>query len=303
MTDLEQFLKTISAKELDERKTWYSSVADAYNQVRPRYPQQLIHRAVELAKLSTDASILEVGCGPGIATTAFAQFGFSMVCLEPSQEACQLAQQNFQQYPNVEIINNSFEEWEPENKQFDAVLAANSFHWLSPDIRCSKAASVLNAKGSLILLWNTPPQPNDEVSQMLKQVYQTYAPSLAEFGNRETHEENLKNFSHSVIESGYFNHLVSEQIESEAIYNLDDYLALLSTFSPYIMLEPQQRTALFLGLRETLARDWGKSIPTSYLSALHIARKPGLSQQSASSWYRWARTQSGCILLLLFSLC
>src|SRR5919199_1486233 len=110
MKNLEQQLKDYSGKDLQQRKNWYSRVADAYNRVRPRYPTQLIDRAVELAKLPADAIILEVGCGPGTATTAFAQLGFSMVCLEPSQEAFQLARQNCAPYADVEIRNTTFEE-------------------------------------------------------------------------------------------------------------------------------------------------------------------------------------------------
>jgi SAM-dependent methyltransferase len=172
-----------------QRKNWYSEVADAYNKTRPRYPQELICRAVEVAQLPSDAIILEVGCGPGIATIPFAQLGFSMVCLEPSQEACQLARQNCEQYPAVEITNTTFEEWELETKRFNAVLAATSFHWVSPEIGYSKAADALQDNGSLILLWNMTPQPPYEVYQMLNEVYQTHAPSLARYEDRETQEK------------------------------------------------------------------------------------------------------------------
>ena len=54
---------------VEQRKSWYSEVADAYNRTRPRYPMQLISRAVELAELDKEAILLEVGCGPGTATT------------------------------------------------------------------------------------------------------------------------------------------------------------------------------------------------------------------------------------------
>jgi SAM-dependent methyltransferase len=64
-------------QDLEQQKSWYSAVADAYNRVRPRYPKELIGRVVELAQLQNDAIILEVGCGPGTATAAFAQLGFS----------------------------------------------------------------------------------------------------------------------------------------------------------------------------------------------------------------------------------
>ncbi|MEG4632792.1 hypothetical protein QUB56_24925 [Microcoleus sp. AR_TQ3_B6] len=60
-------------KELEPRRSWYSAAATAYNRVRPRYPADLIQRAIELAQLPPKAKILEIGCGPGIATVEFAR--------------------------------------------------------------------------------------------------------------------------------------------------------------------------------------------------------------------------------------
>jgi SAM-dependent methyltransferase len=257
----------------EQRKNWYSQVADAYNKTRPRYPQELICRAVELAKLPTNSTILEVGCGPGIATIPFAQSGFSMVCLEPSHEAYQLARQNCEIYPNVEIKNTTFEEWELETTKFNAVLAATSWHWVSPETGYPKAASALKDKGSLILLWNMTPQPPYEVYQALNEVYQTQAPSLARYEDRGTQEDILRGIGENVIESCQFKNLVSEQVPCEVTYNIDDYLLLLSTLSPYIKLDAQKRNSLVEGLKEVLERNCTKSIPVSYLSAFHIAQK------------------------------
>lgn len=276
MRDLEQrknwYSEVADAYTSEQRKSWYSEVADAYNRVRPRYPNELILRAVELAQLPADAIILEVGCGPGTATAEFAKVGFSMVCLEPSQEACFLARQNCMQYPDVEITNTTFEEWELEPERFDAVLAASAFHWVSPEIGYSKAAAALKDNGSLILLWNTAPQPRQEVYQALQEVYQTQAPSLGQYEERGTQEESLRRQGQAVIASGQFQGLVSEQLECELTYSIGDYLALLSTLSPYVRLDPQQRDSLFTGLREVLER-CGRSIQVSYLSAFHIAEK------------------------------
>lgn len=260
-------------KDLEERKNWYSEVADAYNKARPRYSKELICRVVELAQLPSDAIVLEVGCGPGNATISFAQLGFSMNSLEPSEKLYQLARRNCNDYPSVKIINTSFEEWQLETKKFNAVLAATSFHWVSPEIRCSKAADALQDNGSLILLWNAEPQLSYEVYQMLNEVYQIYAPSLAQYEDRKTKEENLAIFGQTVIDSGLFKNLVYEQLVYETTYSIDDYLALLSTLSPYIALEPQKRDSLFKGLREVLERNCGSSVETSYLSAFHIAQK------------------------------
>lgn len=256
-----------------QRESWYSEVADAYNKTRPRYPQQLIHRAVELAKLPQDAVILEIGCGPGNATVAFAQLGFSMLCLEPSLKLCQLAQQNCIQYSSVEIANLSFEEWQLEPEKFHAVLAATSFHWVSPEIGYAKAADALKKDGCLILLWNMTPQPQYEVYTAFQEVYQTQAPALGRYEERETQHKQINRFGQAVIDSGLFKCLVSEEFPCELTYSVDDYLTLLSTLSPYIALDPRQRNTLFSGLKAVLAKNAITSIPVSFLSAVQIAQK------------------------------
>lgn len=254
-----------------QRKSWYSNVADAYNRVRPRYPQAIITRAVEFAQIPQQATILEIGCGPGIATVEFAQAGFAMLALEPSYEAYQVAQHNCLQYKNVNILNTTFEEWELEPGKFNAVLAATSWHWVSPEIRYSKAATALKDNGSLILLWNTPPQISYEVYQPLHQVYQKHAPTLAKYEDINTHAANLSHFAEDVLKSGKFKNLVSEQIITEVTYSVEDYLALLSTLTPYIKLEPETRHALFAGLEKVLAKCG--DLQLSYLSVFHVAQK------------------------------
>lgn len=268
---------------LEQRKNWYSNVAHVYHQARPRYPKTLIHRAVELAQLPAQASILEIGCGPGIATVEFAELGFSMVCLEPSLAACKLAQRNCSAYPNVEIINTTFEEWQLEPRRFNAILAATSMHWVSPEIRVQKSAEALQDNGSIIMLWNTPPHPNDEICHQLDEVYQTQAPSIPEFagyGAIEIAQANLKEIEQDFINSGLFQNFLSEQLVCHTTHSIDEYLTLLSTTSPYIKLESRQRASLFSGLRDVLERICTGRLKTSYLSALQVSRVKSIAYQN-----------------------
>lgn len=275
MKDFEQLLQAIYAKNLEEKSTWYSAVASAYDRTRPRYPQAVINRVVKLAQLPPQARILEVGCGPGIATTKFAQQGFAMLCLEPSLEAVNIARQNCAAYPDVEFQNTTFEAWPLAPKSFDAVLAATSFHWISPEIRHLKAADALKANGSLILLWNTPALPANDVYQVLKPIYRAQAPVLGEYhaNERNAQVDHLQQFGQLVTDSGYFKNLIFEQVACEATYSIEDYLMLLSTLSPYIALDPQQQQALFADLRGALEKTCGKRLQTTYLSAFHVAQK------------------------------
>jgi trans-aconitate methyltransferase len=212
-----------------------------------------------------------VGCGPGNATVAFAQFDFSMTCLEPNQDFCHLAQRNCASHPKVEICNTSFEEWAMSANQFNAVLAANAFHWISQEIRYSKAAEALEDNGFLILLWNMTPELPYEVYRAIEEVYQTHAPWLVRYEGAQIQAEILKGFAQDVLDSGFFRVLVTEQIACEVTYSIDNYLNLLRTFRN-IGQQPQE--LLFEELRKKFEQ-FGDSVQLSFLSAVHVARKNG----------------------------
>jgi SAM-dependent methyltransferase len=273
MNSFQQFLNSIYDKDLSAKKSWYSAVAQAYDEARPRYPQELLDRVFCLAQLPANARILELGCGPGIATTAFAQRGMQIVAIEPSADACEIARRNCAAYPAVEIINSTFEEWPLEVTSFDAVVAASSFHWLSPAIRTSKAAEALKPSGRLILLWNVPPKPKEAVFRALEAVHEGYTPSLIDAISGTKHLENLDIFGREVQDSGLFEDVVFTHLIGEAEYSVDRYLRLLSTLSPYIALDAATREALFAALRSRLLEITGDRVSTSYLAAAHVARK------------------------------
>jgi SAM-dependent methyltransferase len=232
----------------------------------------LINQVVEIAQLSNDSTLLEVGCGPAIATPAFAALGCRVIGVEPNPDFYRLAQQTCAAYPNVELQNCSFEEWELLPQTFNAVLAASSFHWITPEIGYPKAAAALRPGGHLILLWNKELQPHYDVHQQLSAVYQTHAPALDRpYEDSTTQAAILSELGQMAIESGYFKNMISEHMEVEVTYTVDQYLLLLNTYSPYLKLEPQQKQRLFAGLRQVLERQ-GSMVQLSYVSVFQIAQ-------------------------------
>ncbi len=271
MKELE-ILKNLYSQDLETRKKWYSQVAEAYNKFRPSYPQEIINGAVKISQLPTNANILELGCGPGNATLAFAKLGFSMICLEPSLAACHLARQNCAIYPQVEIKQTTFEEWELEIGKFDAVLAATSYHWINPEFGNSKIAQALRNNGNLILLWNMTPQPEYGIYQSFREIYQKYAPSLDRYENVETQQKIVQVLGQKAIDSGKFKNLVSEQVVCKVNYYIDDFLLLLSTYTPYLKLDIETRNCLFTELREKIENNYGRNIQITYISAFQVAK-------------------------------
>lgn len=260
-------------QSLEEKKSWYSPTADAYDKFRPCYPQKIIDRVVELAQLKPTDSILEIGCGPGKATVDFAKLGCHIICLEPNPDFCQIARQNCSPYSNVEIKNTSFEQWELEAGKFDVFLAASSLHWVSQDIVYPKAASALKDDGYIILLWNVVPEPNPEIYQVCQKVYQVYAPAIGEYESSQAQRESLRILGERSIKSGKFKNLISGEMVSDASYTIEDYLALLSTLSPYLKLKSQERDLLFSGMKEQMAKHGRESVRVSFRCVFHLAQK------------------------------
>lgn len=273
MADLQQTLREqCYGRDLAERKTWYSPAASAYHQVRPRYPQALIDQVIEIAQLSRESKLLEIGCGPAIATPAFAALCGPIVCIEPNPDFYDLAQQTCQPYANVTLQNCAFEEWQLPSQKFDAVLAASSFHWISPEIGYPKAAAALRPNGYLILLWNKELQPDYDRYQQLLTTMNRHAPSLKRaYEDTETQIAILNELGQQAIASGQFKDLVSGHLEVTVTYSIDQYLLLLNTYSPYLRLGLQEKQSLFEALRQELVQT-GDPIQLSYVSVFHIAQ-------------------------------
>ena len=256
-----------------DKSSWYDSVINAYDLTRPRYPATLLGKVQNLAQLKAGKKVLEIGSGPGIATIELAKLGLNIVAVEPNSTACQLTQQKCLDYPQVQFINSTFEEWDLEERKFDAIIATTSFHWVTPGVRTKKTASALKDDGYLVLLWNTPPQANSEIAQELLPIYQTYAPELAPQENIQDHQENISKFGREIIDSGYYQDLIREQTICHVNYTVDEYLTLLTTLSSYIRLESSLKNTLLAELKRVLQSRYGDLLELSYLSMFQIARK------------------------------
>ena len=239
----------------EERKRWYSQAAQAYRWARPNYPDPLIDDVIRKAGLSAGSSVLEMGCGPGIATESFARRGMAMQCVEPSLAACELAQQTCAEYDDVEVTNSTFEDFNLAGRQFDAVLAATSFHWVSPSVACKKSAAALKPSCSLMLLWATPPQPSAELGKYLQPVYAQH--QLADkiryqWRDKAYYQANFEDFAEQVGASPCFPRTTVEMSEHTSVYSIEKYVALLSTLSDYIALSAETRQQLLNDLSARL---------------------------------------------------
>jgi len=274
MNDITPDISSYSNRPIEERAHWYTPAAQAYDKARPHYPAELISHVAHLTQLEPHSKILEVGCGPGTATTAFAEFGCSIVCVELNPGFCELARRNCKQFQNVVIKQSSFEEWPIEASAFDIVVSASAFHWIQPQVGYPKVAETLRDDGYFVLLWNKEPQPTSDVCQLFEKIYSQHdLPSLGRFETEAAREQMLKVLAQPAIDSGLFKEVSSKQVKMEVKYTVEDYLLLLSSFSPYLILEESCRNSLFAKLRRKINDALMGIIDLSYISAANIFQK------------------------------
>ena len=262
-----------AGRDLRERQHWYSPAAAIYARVRPGYPAAWIERLGAIAGFSASSRLLELGCGPALATLPFARLGCQLTALEPNPDFFALAEQACAAYPQVRVQNFAFETWPLEPQRFDGVLAATSWHWIPAAVSYPKAAAALKPRGRLLLLWNKQLQPAAPLYQALQPAYDRYAPHLFRYESPAAQVEVIQDLGQVVLNSGYFDGLQTGHEWRDVTYSVEDYLALLTTYSPYLVLEPGVRTALLAELRLILQAQAGDRLDLTYLAAYHLGTK------------------------------
>ena len=132
----------------------FDIVAEQYDNGRPRFDLTLVNRALLwCSDGSTPKQVLEIGAGTGQLTRALVLAGLKVVALEPGRFMSRKLRHNLGSA--IAIHRSTFEDFNAL-RPFDAIFAANSFHWLDPSISYSKSRTLLRPDGHLVLLWNFP---------------------------------------------------------------------------------------------------------------------------------------------------
>jgi SAM-dependent methyltransferase len=140
----------------------FGSDAARYDRARPSYPDFLVQR---ITAASPGLDVLDVGCGTGIAARLFQAVGCRVLGVDPDARMAELAR-----HGGIEVEVAKFEEWNPAGRAFDAVIAAQAWHWVDPTVGADKAAQSLRPGGRLAVFWNSFAAPAG-LTEAFAQVY------------------------------------------------------------------------------------------------------------------------------------
>lgn len=249
-----------------QRRETFDEVAELYDQARPTYPDALFDDLVALAGLGPRSRVVEVGCGTGKATLPLAGRGLRITCVELGVSLAAVAQRKLALFPGVEIVVADFETWQPRRGDYDALVSFTAYHWIERELRYAKAAEVLREGGSMAIAMVHHVLP-DGADPFFLEAQADYD-AVGRGGHPPGPPEAVEAFGEEIAASGLFRVVAEQRYLWDVAYTADEYIDVLSTFSPNIAMEEARRTRLFDLLR---ARIGERVLRKTYLATLDVA--------------------------------
>jgi SAM-dependent methyltransferase len=221
----------------------FGSDAERYDRARPRYPDALVEAIVAA---SPGPSVLDVGCGTGIAARQFQAAGCRVLGVEPDARMAALARRF-----GVEAEVAKFEAWDSGGQAFDAVIAGQAWHWVDPVAGAVKAAQVLRPGGRLAVFWNSFRPPAD-VGEAFAVVHRRVLPdsplSRGAMPGPDAYSALGTKAADGMRQAGAFTALREWRFDWDRRYTRDEWLDVVPTFGGYDQIELAKQEELQAGL-------------------------------------------------------
>jgi SAM-dependent methyltransferase len=132
----------------------FSNRADHYRRYRPGYPAAIIELLREECGLKAGAAIADVGSGTGLFTKLLLQAEYDVTAVEPNEAMRQAAEEDLHGFSRFRSIAATAEETGLPSSSFDAITAAQAFHWFDSRAAAREFRRLLRPSGWIVLIWN-----------------------------------------------------------------------------------------------------------------------------------------------------
>lgn len=214
-----------------------------YAQSRPTYPESL---AIELASLCPSKThAVDVGCGTGQLSVLLASQFEKVTALDPS--ASQIA--SAEQHEGVEYSVQGAEDTGVKDTSADLVVAAQAAHWFDLDKFYAEVERIIKPNGILALISYGVPILEGEIGKRFDQFYWKDIYHFWPQGRKH-------------VERGYqdlsfpYEEFTLKPLAIERLWNRDQFLLYIDTWSAKRKAEDAQDLTLFDAYTQELASTW-----------------------------------------------
>jgi SAM-dependent methyltransferase len=227
-----------SDAELRARRAYaFGAQADAYDELRPGYPDSAVRWALEPVADRRPIRVLDLAAGTGKLTIVAVRLGADVVAVEPDPAMLERLRRRL---PDVRALPGTAEQIPLRDGAVNAVLVGQAMHWFDRDRALPEIARVLAPGGVLAALWNSEDSSVDWVAGLVGAARSSS--SLDDLRTRATTMEPHPLFP--VIDDGEFSNTVPHDVES--------LVAMMATHSHILVLDDDERRRLLDRLRAYL---------------------------------------------------
>jgi len=244
---------------------------EGYDRYRPSFPSELIAEILAFSHLPQDQTILEIGAGTGKATELFLKEGYPVVALEPGEALARYLRKKFEKYPHFTLYEEKFESWTPGEVTFPLIIAAQSLHFVSAEVRYKRIAELLQFDGTIAVFGHIEDGLDPDLQSELDEVYDRHFPSEGRASYSDLRRESMRVRTEELLHEKNFKDVTIKSYRWSCPYKTDEYLGLLDTYSNHQSLSVSQRKHLYEGIAHVFENRAGR-VEMPYLTALTVAR-------------------------------
>jgi SAM-dependent methyltransferase len=259
------------APERHALRAGFDADAEAYQRTRPVGPPQMFDDLVRLARLSPGDRVVEIGCGTGQATVPLAERGLAVTAIELGPALAQVARRRLADFPNVDVVTSSFEDWPANQGGADAVVAINCLHWIDPAVRYAKPAGLLKPQAAMVVVSCAWARPED-AEPFWAQVQEDYR-AVGFEGSPPPPPSQIEAWHFPAEASPYFEEIASLRYPFQLTYSAGDYLAQLATQSGTHALGAATAERFLSLVRRRLEAAGWPSLTATFVGRLAVARQ------------------------------
>lgn len=213
----------------------FGPAADLYDSIRPSYPSEALMWAIG----SDTQTVLDLGAGTGILTRVVRALGHTVLPVEPDEG---MRAKLVRTTPGVQPLAGCAEAIPVLDRQVDAVVAGQAYHWFDPEPTHREVARVLRDDGVFAPIWNIRDHDVEWVRR-LTAISEALADRDGGVFNGEIEHDFGPEFG--PLERALFRHQVP--------MTADRLVLLVASRSYYLTAAPEQQARIEAAVRELAA--------------------------------------------------
>ncbi len=249
----------------------FDEIAELYDAIRPKYPEELFDVLIEKAGLEKNSNILEIAPGTGQATFPLAKKGLSITGVELGVQLAKLARKNLSRYPKVKIITEAFEDIEFPTESFDLVYVATAFHWIEPEVKFIKTHQLLRVEGCLAVIGSSyiSGEKGDLFYYASQPLYDKYFPKP----KKPFRVQKLGKLRPAELDTDLFKLIHFQCFPRVISYTAEEYCQFMNTNSDTLALPEKKREEFLEKVKHLINKQFKGSVERHYANSLTIAKK------------------------------